>query len=384
MGRNYVTINCNPELLEQLNVYGSVWKWRLVYQDPDSLVYYSAGEDDYSVINYYKQAANMLGRKINFSVALFKDGQQVSGTQKDGFTPAGDAYLTMGTLVVPVTFVSQPISRTNAIGTSTTFAVSAYGGSPLTYQWRKNNINISGANSSTYAISNISASDAGTYTCLVTNPAGFRLTSAANLTVNFNLVKNFDLSKGSINLSPDQINYTSGQSVLITATPNPGYIFKNWGGSLSSTTNPITVIMDSDKTISANFENDISDSDGDGLSNYDEIYVHGSNPNLQDSNNDGINDGVSVGLGYSPMINFSSLKNYYLTNPPVGLYTTNQIIDMNIGKLLLTKNTNNQFILNYDIQHSTNLTVWSIYSSQSVGLSNLPADKAFIRIRTRE
>jgi len=381
-GRNYVTINCNPEYLDQITA--STWTWRLVYQDPDTLIWYSAGQDNRSVMNYFKQDPYMYSRKINFSVALFKDGIQVAGTQKDGFTSAGNAYLTLGTLVVPVTVVSQPSSRVGAVGSSTTFSVQAYGGDPLTYQWRKNNVNINGAISSSYTIPSIATSDAGSYTCYISNSAGFKLTSSAALSVNYIITKNADSSKGAITLSPDQVNYTAGQTVSASAVPNPGYIFKNWTGSLSSTSNPLAIIMDGDKSISVSFDKDLSDSDGDGLSNYDEIIVHGSNPNLQDTNNDGISDGVSVGLGYSPLLNFTAIKNYYSANPPTGLYTLQQIMDMNIGRLVLTKNNSNQFILNYDIQQSTDLSNWTVYSAHSVALTNLPADKTFIRVKSKE
>jgi hypothetical protein len=254
----------------------------------------------------------------------------------------------------------------------------------LTYQWRKNNVNINGATSSSYTIPSISTSDAGSYTCYISNSAGFKLTTSASLSVNYIVTKNADSSKGSITLSPDQVNYTAGQAVSASAVPNLGYIFKNWTGSLSSTSNPLAIIMDGDKTISVSFDKDLSDPDGDGLSNYDEIIVHGSNPNLQDTSNDGISDGVSVGLGYSPLLNFTAIKNYYSENPPTGLYTLQQIMDMNIGRLVLTKNNSNQFILNYDIQQSTDLSNWTVHSTHSLQLTNLPADKSFIRIKSKE
>jgi uncharacterized repeat protein (TIGR02543 family) len=47
--------------------------------------------------------------------------------------------------------------------------------------------------------------------------------------------------------------YYSGISVNLTATPNSGWIFSSWSGAITSTSNPITVTMDSDKSITANF-----------------------------------------------------------------------------------------------------------------------------------
>jgi hypothetical protein len=59
---------------------------------------------------------------------------------------------------------------------------------------------------------------------------------------------------GSIALSPSGGGpYPLGTQVAVTATPAAGYRFDSWGGSLSGTTNPATVLMDGPKTISATF-----------------------------------------------------------------------------------------------------------------------------------
>jgi hypothetical protein len=53
---------------------------------------------------------------------------------------------------------------------------------------------------------------------------------------------------------------------------------------------------------------------------------------------------------------------------------------MAIGDLVLTKNTNGSFTLNYDIEQSTDLQTWTTYAPLSLTLTNLPPDKAFVRI----
>lgn len=47
--------------------------------------------------------------------------------------------------------------------------------------------------------------------------------------------------------------YDPGKEVTITATPNSGYEFSGWSGDASGTANPITIKMDSNKSIKANF-----------------------------------------------------------------------------------------------------------------------------------
>jgi Bacterial Ig domain/Immunoglobulin domain len=89
----------------------------------------------------------------------------------------------------PPVITSQPLSRTNNAGTTATFSVAATGSS-LTYQWIKNSSinladagNISGATTPDLTISNVSSSDAGTYTVQITNSAGSVLSAPATLTV---------------------------------------------------------------------------------------------------------------------------------------------------------------------------------------------------------
>ena len=48
-------------------------------------------------------------------------------------------------------------------------------------------------------------------------------------------------------------SYTEGTVVNISATPAVGYIFNNWTGGVTGTTNPTTVTMSGDKTVTANF-----------------------------------------------------------------------------------------------------------------------------------
>jgi uncharacterized repeat protein (TIGR02543 family) len=47
--------------------------------------------------------------------------------------------------------------------------------------------------------------------------------------------------------------YLEGTVVYLTATPNIGYVFSNWTGGVTGTTNPTSVTMSADKTVTANF-----------------------------------------------------------------------------------------------------------------------------------
>lgn len=67
---------------------------------------------------------------------------------------------------------------------------------------------------------------------------------------------------GSIDISPDQEEYEEGTNVVITATPGSGYDFQEWAGDYEGTEKEITVTMDEDKSITAQFteETEVKDS----------------------------------------------------------------------------------------------------------------------------
>ena len=65
------------------------------------------------------------------------------------------------------------------------------------------------------------------------------------------------------------------------------------------------------------------------------------------------------------------------------LYTANQMQTLAFGDLVLTKNPNGSFTLNYDIEQSNDLQNWSTYAPLSTPLTGLPADKAFVRIKAK-
>jgi uncharacterized repeat protein (TIGR02543 family) len=58
---------------------------------------------------------------------------------------------------------------------------------------------------------------------------------------------------GSITRSQAGPSHLAGSSVTLTAVADAGYRFIGWSGGLSGTANPATVLMDDDKTITANF-----------------------------------------------------------------------------------------------------------------------------------
>jgi hypothetical protein len=59
---------------------------------------------------------------------------------------------------------------------------------------------------------------------------------------------------GGGSVSPTGGTYAAGSQVTLTAMPASGYSFSNWGGDASGSQNPITITMNSNKSITAYFE----------------------------------------------------------------------------------------------------------------------------------
>lgn len=55
-------------------------------------------------------------------------------------------------------------------------------------------------------------------------------------------------------VSPSGGEYESGLQITLNATPASGYTFDYWSGGASGSTSTITITMDSDKSLIANFE----------------------------------------------------------------------------------------------------------------------------------
>ncbi len=59
---------------------------------------------------------------------------------------------------------------------------------------------------------------------------------------------------GSVILNPAGGAYAAGQKVSLTANSDLGFAFKSWSGDITGSENPSTIVMNADKSISANFK----------------------------------------------------------------------------------------------------------------------------------
>src|SRR5437870_2479440 len=132
-----------------------------------------------------------------------------------GSATSSAAMLTVSAAAVAPSITMQPLSQTVTAGQPASFSVTATGTAPLSYQWNKNDVAISGATSSTYTTAATTSSDHGAqFTVVVSNAAGSATSSAAMLTVSAAAVA------PSITAQPLSQTVTAGQpaSFSVTAT----------------------------------------------------------------------------------------------------------------------------------------------------------------------
>src|SRR5207244_95102 len=90
-----------------------------------------------------------------------------------------------------------------------------------------------------------------------TNPVSVTMDGDKTVTATF-AINTYSLTvntvgQGSVAKSPDQASYDHGSTVELTATPATGWHFAGWSGAATGTTNPASVTMDGDKTVTATF-----------------------------------------------------------------------------------------------------------------------------------
>lgn len=173
-----------------------------------------------------------------------ESGNIVSTSSSYQFTLTGNRTLVANYNVIPASQLALVLSSNPAIGGSTSGSGSYPSGTSVTA--------IASANSG-YVFTNWTengnvVSTSANYTFAIT---GNRTLVANFAIITYSITTNGN--NGSVAATPNQAAYNSGSSVQLTATPNTGYVFTGWSGDASGSANPLTVVMNGNKNITANF-----------------------------------------------------------------------------------------------------------------------------------
>ena len=261
------------------------------------------------------------------SVAYAQDSQF-------SFDPNGNLFLQSAAAATPPQIIGQPQNRIVAPDDSASFSVVVADARLLAYQWRFNGTNISGATNDAVLLQNVSTNNEGEYRVVLTNPSGSVTSAPAMLWIdsdadgvadswermfftNLNQTATADSDGdgvsnlqefrdgtnptnntaalyrltvlrdgGSVTVLPDQSTYTNGQLVTLTANASGSEMFRAWLGDIVTRTNPITLVMTNNKTVSARFTpvvltwTNFAGGDWNSATNWTPNLVPGSNDNV--------------------------------------------------------------------------------------------------------
>jgi hypothetical protein len=122
------------------------------------------------------------------------------------------------TLKPATAITTQPVSQSICIGGSVTFNVSATGNN-LSYQWKKNGTDITGATSSSFTINPVASGDAANYTVIVTGECGTVTSNIATLAI---------LSTTSITSQPQSVGVCLGGNATFSVTAAGAGLTYQW------------------------------------------------------------------------------------------------------------------------------------------------------------
>jgi hypothetical protein len=196
----------------------------------------------------------------------------------------------------PASISTPPVSQSVTEGQPASFSVQASGAAPLSYQWRKNGVNLSGAATSDYTTPPTTPADDGTkFDVVVSNPMGSATSPAATLSV-----KAAASSAPKITTQPADTTVLTGQtatfSVVATGTPAPTYQWRknstNISGSTSTSyTTPATTSTDN----GAKFDVVVSNSAGHVTSTAATLAVNAATTAKPTITTQPLNKAVTVG-----------------------------------------------------------------------------------------
>ena len=177
-----------------------------------------------------------------------------------GSVTSSVATLTVTATAVAPSITNQPQSQVVTVGGNATFVVTATGSAPISYQWQKGGVAVSGATNASYTLNGVQSADAGSYAVVVTNGVGSVTSSSATLTVNAAPVA------PSISAQPQNISVTVGSAATFTVTANGAaplsYQWQKGGTAIAGATSASYAIASAQTTDAGSYLVVVSNSAG--------------------------------------------------------------------------------------------------------------------------
>ena len=147
-------------------------------------------------------------------------------------------------------------------------------------------------------------------------------------------------------------SYQTNDEAILTATPNSGFVFSHWTGDAVGSANPLTVLMDSSKTVTANF--------------------------VPDDAADAIALARAAALNLVPQSEVDAAVQEVLNSPNnYDLFTTDQMHGLALGRPVLEKDPiTGQMHLQLGLRRTSDLQIWQELSlpEGDVGVSGGKVD----------
>ena len=205
------------------------------------------------------------GATINLSGAVPTTGWQISswtGTNNDASTgntnivtmPASARTASVNYTLIPPTCYALTLSHTGQ-GSDPVASPANSTGCAAGQYISGATIDLSGAVPTTgWQIASWTGTDndaSTSNTNTITMPASVHASSVNYIQTGYTLT--LTSAHGTIAKNPDKASYTYGESVQLTATPAGGWAFASWSGDATGTTNPVSITMDANKSVTANY-----------------------------------------------------------------------------------------------------------------------------------
>ncbi len=209
---------------------------------------------------WYLLGTYTLNAGTQYTVTL--NGSTAAGSLPSGYAGRSDSikWESTGPVATPPSISQHPAAQNVCPGATAQFTVAASGSTPLTYQWQKNQVNLSngghysGCTTATLTVSNADGNDAANYRCVVTNAYGNATSNEAALALK---------AATAITQHPsNQSVPTGGTANFTVAATGDGTLAYQWqknqvnlsnGGHYSGCTTATLTVSNCDSSDAANY-----------------------------------------------------------------------------------------------------------------------------------